>query len=307
MTGSVDPAIPTYRSSFGGLWPDLSHAPFLIRGKFELGLITEEQVKQLEHWVEHGYLIIPNAVPGEVVDLVNSDVERAWRGELPSLRIEHWENNARHVVPIKPEIRDKPHKLLDIYSASEAARRAIFSQPIFDFLALVFERPPMAFQSLSFMRGIGQPIHKDTAYVVVRSPMEFAASWIALEDIQPNSGALEYYEGSHRGEEYLFNGKHKSMPEGYAEEERYLSSLHEQAREMGLARKQFFPRKGDALIWSADLAHGGSPDAAPDSTRRSLVTHYCPVDLQPSYFLTAKHSGRMKHGQHAYYCYAIRS
>ena len=90
------------------------------------------------------------------------------------------------------------------------------------------------------MRGIGQPIHKDTAYVVVSSPMEFAASWIALEDIQPNSGALEYYEGSHRGEEYLFDGKHKSMPEGYSEQ-RYLDSLHEQAREMGLARKQFFP------------------------------------------------------------------
>ena len=33
MTDSVDPAIPTYRSSFGGLWPDLSHAPFLIRGE----------------------------------------------------------------------------------------------------------------------------------------------------------------------------------------------------------------------------------------------------------------------------------
>ena len=33
MTDSVDPAIPTYRSSFGGLWPDLSHASFLIRGE----------------------------------------------------------------------------------------------------------------------------------------------------------------------------------------------------------------------------------------------------------------------------------
>ena len=306
MTDSIDPAIPAYRSSFGGLWTDLSHAPALIRGKFELGLITEEQVKQLGHWVEHGYVVIPNAVPGEVVDAVNSDVERAWRGQLPSLKIEHWENNARHVVPIKPEIKDKPHKLLDIHSASEAARCAIFSQPILDFLALIFERPPMAFQSLSFMRGIGQPIHKDTAYVVVSSPMEFAASWIALEDIQPNSGALEYYEGSHRGEEYLFDGKHKTMPEGYSEQ-RYLDSLHEQAREMGLARKQFFPRKGDALIWSADLAHGGSRDAAPGSTRRSLVTHYCPADLQPSYFRTAKHSGRMKHGQRAYYCYSVCS
>ena len=270
MAESTNATTRAYRSRFGGLWTDLSHAPSLVRGKLDRGLIPEEQGKQLEHWIEHGYVVIPKAVSDEVVDLVNADLESAWRGEGPSLWIEHFENGRILVEPIRPDLQHKPHKLLDIYAVSDASRRTIFSRPILDFLALVFGRPPMAFQSLSFLRGTGQPIHQDSAYVLVSSPMEFAASWIALEDVRPDSGALEYYAGSHRMKEYLFQGKYKSMPEHDPDHQRYLDSLHEQAQEMGLSREKFFPRKGDALIWCADLAHGGSKDIAPGSTRRSL-------------------------------------
>src|SRR5262249_3213297 len=33
-------------------------------------------------------------------------------------------------------------------------------------------------------------------------------------------------------------------------------------------------KKGHALIWAANLLHGGSPVADPDRTRHSQVTHY---------------------------------
>jgi hypothetical protein len=36
----------------------------------------------------------------------------------------------------------------------------------------------------------------------------------------------------------------------------------------------FFPRKGDALIWAANLLHGGSRQRDPNATRWSQVTHY---------------------------------
>jgi hypothetical protein len=66
---------------------------------------------------------------------------------------------------------------------------------------------------------------------------------------------------------------------------------------------RFAPRRGDVLIWSADLVHGGSSEMDPDSTRRSLVTHYCPVDREPEYFAFWKHSGRRRHDSGGYYCY----
>ena len=31
-----------------------------------------------------------------------------------------------------------------------------------------------------------------------------------------------------------------------------------------------------------DLAHGGAPQTRPELTRRSIVTHFCPVDNEPT-------------------------
>jgi ectoine hydroxylase-related dioxygenase (phytanoyl-CoA dioxygenase family) len=53
------------------------------------------------------------------------------------------------------------------------------------------ERPALAFQSLYFRWGSRQDIHQDTVFVKVSSPMEMVASWVALEDIQTDSGELD--------------------------------------------------------------------------------------------------------------------
>ena len=53
---------------------------------------------------------------------------------------------------------------------------------------------------------------------------------------------------------------------------------------MGLEEKTFLPSKGDVLIWSADLAHGGSRVSDTSLTRKSVVGHYCPNRVEPFYF-----------------------
>jgi phytanoyl-CoA hydroxylase len=298
--------IPAFRSLFGGLWSDINNANEVIDGKLSLGYISAEQADQLKFWVENGYLIIKNAVPSELIDEVNSDIDLAWNGGMPSLWVEHWANQLYNFDPVRKELREKPHKLLDLYSESESTRKAIFSKPILDFLTLIFDRKPMAFQSLSFWWGSRQPIHQDSAYVICDSPMEFVASWIALEDIHPDSGALEYYEGSHRMKEFLFQGSSKGMPPGDPDGKRFLDSIHEQAEVMGLKRKKLLINKGDALIWSADLAHGGSQNVTPGISRRSHVTHYCPVSNRPQYFGKNHDDAPIKHDQNSYYCYQAR-
>jgi len=39
-------------------------------------------------------------------------------------------------------------------------------------------------------------------------------------------------------------------------------------------KMEFLAKKGDVLIWSANIIHGGSPVIDPHSTRLSQVTHY---------------------------------
>ena len=64
------------------------------------------------------------------------------------------------------------------------------SQKVMEFLAAIFDGRPEAFQGLTFVwNGSQQAIHKDTAYVKIdTSPMHLAATWLALEDIQPGTG-----------------------------------------------------------------------------------------------------------------------
>jgi phytanoyl-CoA hydroxylase len=55
------------------------------------------------------------------------------------------------------------------------------------------------------------------------------------------------------------------------------------SREHGLKRETFMAKRGDVLIWNADLAHGGSPISS-EHSRKSVVTHYCTAEAVPSYF-----------------------
>jgi phytanoyl-CoA dioxygenase PhyH len=292
---------PTFRSRFGGLWTDLSNAPGVIDGKASLGWISAEEAGLLKRWVEDGFVILPRAVPHDLIDALDADVERIWTGTSSDRCFVEYYDEGSVLHPAGPQYKDKRAKLLDLHGHLESAREVIFSAAIQRFVSLLFERPLLAFQCLYFRWGSRQAIHQDTAFVKVSSPLEFVASWIALEDIQPHSGELEYYKGSHTLPEYLFEGRHKWMPTKSPEHGRYHAALHDRSAELGLERQTFVPRKGDALIWSADLAHGGSQHVVEGLTRKSIVTHYCPIDCDPVYADGRQQPQRIRHGDHAFY------
>lgn len=63
-----------------------------------------------------------------------------------------------------------------------------------------------------------------------------------------------------------------------------LDDVHGDAPKLGAARRTFLPRKGDALIWAADLGYGGWPVAELSRTPRSLAAQYCANAVDPPYF-----------------------
>lgn len=277
------PIVPKFRSEFGGLWTDLNTAPSIIAGKLATGAITPAEADLVEAWRRDGFVVLRGAVNGAAIEAALKDFERAYGGELDR-RMAYWDDKGHHIVPASYDlVLKKDAKLLNLYDASEATQAIQFAGPVSRFLQIVFERPALAFQSLGFYYGSQQHLHQDTAFVRVNSPMEFVASWIALEDIHEGSGELEYYVGSHAVPQYLFGGKYVWVQPGDPEVERFSEALHTSAKKAGLQMQRFLAKKGDVLIWSAGLMHGGSPVREPARTRKSLVTHYCPADLQPMY------------------------
>src|SRR3989442_10810398 len=187
------------------------------------------------------------------------------------------------MTPADKDEPDKLVKLLDLYSYLPSAREVVFAHQTMRLIKLIFERPVLAHQSLYFFKGSQQPIHQDTAFVRVSSPMELVASWTALEDVQPGSGELTYYPKSHQFPEFLFGGEYKWLFAGCNDLDRYYAHLHASAQARNISRTKFLGQKGDVFIWSADLAHGGGEIDDPSKTRRSIAAHYSPISAYPMY------------------------
>jgi hypothetical protein len=277
-TEDAAPVVRPTVSQFGGLWIDRIDFIDKLAQKHRKGILSDDVCDQIMRFVRDGYVVLKNAVSLDVIEQLNEDLERAWANPPPGLMIETFEPDGQ-MRYIAPDLRWRAGttKLLDFYAVSKAAREAVASPAAVAFLTGIFEHPPVAFQGLTFWNGSQQAIHKDTAYVKVDSnPLHLAASWLALEDIKPGTGELEYYIGSHRAPDFLFGGTSKWMEAFTEEHGKFLESLHADAADFGHVKGSFLAKAGDVLIWHADLAHGGAPIQNPGHTRRSLVTHFCP-------------------------------
>ena len=288
-----------YRSRFGGLWTDVGNAKDIISGRRDLGQITQKQETLLTKWINDGYVILPDAVPDAVLNNAEAELDRAYRGEIPGLR--YAVHGVSQNCEWSPEAVTQPAKALDIHWFSAPIRQLIFTEELLAFLHLIFERRVLASQTLGFWRGSAQEAHQDSAYVNYSLPMQFAASWIALEDVREGAGELFYYNGSHWLPEFLYGGKFKGAEEAKRVDAkidlkpdypRHIELIREQATGAGRALERFLAKRGDILVWSADLAHGGGAISS-TQTRKSVVAHYCPVEIAPQYFET-KQQGPIK-------------
>jgi phytanoyl-CoA hydroxylase len=293
---------PAYYSRFGGLWTDRRDADQEIERRLGAGEIRPVLAGRLRGWVKRGYAVLNQAVDPAVCDQLRADLDGALRQGDPRLMM-HSPASAAY-QPLSAGVATERARVVDVYVYYQSAREALFSPAIVEFLTAIFDEPPLLFQSLTFERGSQQPIHQDTAFVIVDSPLKLAAAWIALEDIQPGSGELSYLEGSHRLPEYLFSGRYKHWNltrDGQEQHDAWRRQMSQHADQLGLERKTFRPRKGDVLIWAADLAHGGGEVRDPALTRRSLVGHYCPATVEPVYFkLSPKHRACVPLGDGSY-------
>ena len=116
----------------------------------------------------------------------------------------------------------------------------------------------------------------------------YAAVWMALDTIHPDSGPFEYYPGSHRWP-LLRGEKVRSFMTDEERAERdslgvnqwariterfVLPAVEAEAARRGVPIKQFLGKRGDVLIWHGRLMHRGRKPNVPLMERRSLITHY---------------------------------
>ena len=225
-------------------------------------------------------MIFPKAVGDEVIDPYLDLFERSWDEAPPSIYM----LVERRVQHMSRDYYDAIAKVSCLHCCFNHAGELIFPSVVLRFLTLIYDRPPVAFQTMTMRKGSEETLHIDTGPLTLTEPMTMAASWLALEDVRPGSGELEFVPGSHSVPEYLHPGVSKGHNNDMATYNEVLKQMKAACVDRGFTTERFKAKKGDVLIWHADLLHGGAKIEDSASTRKSLVTHFMPLGVMPTFY-----------------------
>ncbi len=144
-------------------------------------------------------------------------------------------------------------------------------------LSVLLGGKAILFQSINFLTGSEQATHSDSIHMTTFPLGRLLGVWIALEDITDENGPLHYYPGSHKLPYYLnsdYGNEGNAFFLGNKSYADYEKMIAERIKEQKLEKVKFLAKKGDLIIWHANLFHGGDPHPDKEKTRKSMVLHY---------------------------------
>ncbi|WP_128543992.1 phytanoyl-CoA dioxygenase family protein [Larkinella soli] len=213
---------------------------------------TEALKQQAIRYHEDGFLILKGAVSHDLIDRAVAQIGHEYPDRM-------------NVPPIRHQ---------DLWKKYDTVREIAVLEPVQTILAFLYGRDPIPFQTLNFKYGTQQRGHSDTIHFSSVPARYMCGVWVAFEPTHPGNGPLFYYPKSHKLAEYNYFDlgiQGKSVEEEY---DRYEDYIEEFMAAKGFSKQEIYLEKGDVMIWSSNLIHGGMPIRVENSTRWSQVTHY---------------------------------
>lgn len=167
-------------------------------------------------------------------------------------------------------------RVQDAWREDPDVRAIACNERVLQILSSLYNRRAWPFQTLNFPVGTQQHYHSDSIHFSSVPERFMCGVWVALEDVSADAGPLVYYPGSHKWP-IIYNemvGFCAGDVEAKPTQEIYHEAWEGLVRATMTAPDYFMGRKGQALIWSANLLHGGARHENPERTRWSQVTHY---------------------------------
>ena len=220
---------------------------------------TDAETKRLlKTFAEQGYVIFDPEIPNSWIDEAKKEV--AGRFSVGS-----------------GDYYSDERRIQDAWVFGENVRRIANAPRVLEVLELLYKRKPFPFQTLNFRIGSEQKTHSDKAFFDSIPHGFMCGVWVAMEDVDESNGPLHYYPGSHRLP--TFNLHDLGMLASATENPlhnlwRYEQFVQALMPATQLQRSELRIQKGQALIWAANLDHGGCPILDNARTRMTQVTHY---------------------------------
>jgi len=222
--------------------------------------LSEEEREMAIKFNRDGYVTLDLELDDSLINKVKKDISR---GDFK------FQENFYHYS-------DSP-RVFEAWRHSEAVRSIANNEKVIKTIEFLYGRTALPFQTINFLKGSNQPIHSDAIHFHSIPYNWVAACWVAFEDVDEENGTLEYYPGSHKLPIYDFKSlnlsptKYGEQAENYKVYEKFIQDVIESNK---FEKSLFKAKKGQALIWSANLLHGGSKVKDSKRTRWSQATHY---------------------------------
>jgi ectoine hydroxylase-related dioxygenase (phytanoyl-CoA dioxygenase family) len=229
----------------------------------EAAIVTPEQ---RERWERDGYMIVEDTgIAPAVLDGVMADTNSLYMKEPGE---ERWgeANTPEHGVFFTW------HRIMDAWHLSANVKQVALNPRILAILEELFGRKPLPFQTLNFPFGTQQAAHSDTIHFD-SIPQDFMVGvWVALEDMDMDNGPVCYYPGSHKLPRVTMQTIGvEADSSNYSPH--YEDAIRDLVKREGLEPEYALIKKGQALIWAANLLHGGAEQRDMSRSRYSQVTH----------------------------------
>lgn len=225
--------------------------------------LSEKDIHMCRHFNKYGFAIIEGLLNSDESDKIISDIKEFYPENI-SLEV---------------------NRNQDLWQKKESVYELATNKRVLDALKMLYGREPFPFQTLNFKYGSQQRIHSDSIHFNSIPERFMCGVWVALEDTDENNGPLIYYPESHKEKQFNYfdinipidspgYGDGLKKGTGYENYEKYEDFIEKLIEEKSWIKTELHLKKGDALIWSSNLLHGGKQVLVESRTRWSQVTHY---------------------------------
>ena len=216
-------------------------------------------------FLEHGYLVVENALTSTEIDALRAETVHICRGELgavaglpPFLAEESDDEIIQRTLCVH-----FPHKISKVMYSFLAQRTIV------DVWRRVIGPNVKCMQSMLFIKSAGKPgqaWHQDEGFIPTRD-RSLNAAWIALDDATVENGCLWVIPGSHKQGIIWPNREH--------DDERFDCVV--EAFDFPYTDDDAVPvevKAGSIVFFNGYLLHRSLPNVAATGFRRALVNHY---------------------------------
>lgn len=219
------------------------------------------------------FKIYPSVISTQLIDEINSEHEKIKRSPFNFFRAQGYGEFERpELDKFGSQINSvhNPHLLGFFPHYTRLLKDVFFGHEITECLRdfYEFEKPVVFnhYQSMHFDKSTATALHQDTWYLdTIKNSL--VGVWFALEDIEPGCGPFCLYTDT----DSRIVGNSEFDFENLETDENFKKTFPTSHK------FDFYPKKGDVLIWNSKLIHGAVAPEQPNLTRKSLTSHYYPA------------------------------